>query len=201
MAKTRGGEGFAMIPNSLERCGLLTPKAMSLYLCLKSHAGTSNRTWLSHKTIATESNNSQSAVKTGLNELRELGLVTWKGRLRPTDGRQTSNDYVLKDPSGVLVRLSKATPQPSEDYQEEQPLEEQLLNSSSKGRARVRNVPTDAKPATEKQLNLLEDLFEELNTDFESNLTAEERDYLSRYDADVLINELKTVKWKEDLYG
>jgi hypothetical protein len=80
-------------------------------------------------------------------------------------------------------------------------LEEQLLNSSSKGRARVRNVPTDAKPATEKQLNLLENLFEELNTDFESNLTAEERDYLSRYDADVLINELKTVKWKEDLYG
>lgn len=124
MAKTKGGEGFAMIPNSLARCGLLTPKAMSLYLCLKSHAGTSNRTWLSHKTIATESNNSQSAVKTGLNELRELGLVTWKGRRWPIDGRQTSNDYVLKDPSGVLVRLSKATPQPSEDHQEEQPLEE-----------------------------------------------------------------------------
>lgn len=201
MSKKQSQTGFAMIPNSLARCGKLTPKAMVIFLCLKSHAGTSNRTWLNHKTISRESNISLSAVKTGLKELRDLGLVTWKGQIRLSDGRQTSNKYFLRDDQTVLSSLYTPTHQFSESYQIEEPIEEKLLNSSSKGRARVRNVPSKEMPATDKQFELLSTLFEELGSDLESNLDSEEIDQLSRYDADVLINELKTEKWKEEAYG
>lgn len=201
MAKNQTQNGFAMIPNLLARCGKLTPKAMAIYLCLKSHAGTSNRTWLNHKTIAREANVSLSTVKTGLNELRGLGLVSWKGRVRPTDGRQTSNNYVLHDSEVVLGRLFTTTHQSVESYQVEELFEEKILNSSSQGRARVRNSPSEDKPATAKQLELLSKLFEELNTDMDSNLTFEERCNLSRLDADLLIKELKTEKWKDEHYG
>jgi hypothetical protein len=126
--------------------------------------------------------------------------VSWKGRIRPSDGRQTSNNYVLHDNEVVLGRLLTPTHQSAETYQVEEPLEEELLNSSSKGRARVRNSPSEEKPATGKQIELLSRLFEELNTDIDSNLTLEERYNLSRYDADLLINELKSVKWKEEAY-
>ncbi len=193
--------GFAMIPNTLARCGKLTPKAMAIFLCLKSHAGTSNRTWLNHKTISRESNVSLSAVKTGLKELRSLGLVTWKGQVRKSDGRQTSNNYVLRDDQTVLTSLLTPTHQLLESHQVEEPIEEKLLNSSSKGRARVRNVPSKEIPASDKQLELLSTLFEELGSDLEANLNTQDIDQLSRYEADVLINELKTEKWKEERYG
>lgn len=201
MAGNKKQNGFAMIPNALARCGKLTPKAMAIYVCLKSHAGSTNRTWLTHKSIAREANVSPSSVKTGLNELRDLGLVTWKARVRPTDGRQTSNNYALHDNEGVLGRLFTTTHQPAENYQVEEPVEEEQLNSSSKGRARVRNSPSDEKPATDKQLELISQIFEELGSDFDSNLSVDERNNLSRSDADVLINELKAMKWKEELYG
>lgn len=194
-------DGFSMLPNALSRCGKLTPKAMSIFVCLKSHAGTSNRTWLSHNTIARESRNSPSAVKTGLNELKQLGLVTWKGRIRPTDGGQTSNVYHLHDTREVLAGLLATTPQSVGDYQVEEPIEEKLLNSSSKGRALVRNVPSKDKPATETQLRLLKTLCEELSLDFSDHLTDAERDNLSRYDADVLFKELKAEKFKREHYG
>ena len=194
-------DGFTMLPNALSRCGKLTPKAMSIFVCLKSHAGTSNRTWLSHNTIAKESRNSPSAVKTGLIELKQLGLVTWKGRIRPTDGGQTSNMYHLHDTREVLARLFTTTPQSLDDYQVEEPIEEKLLNSSSKGRAIVRNVPSKDKPATDTQIRLLKSLCEELSLDFGDHITASERDKLSRYDADVLFKELKAEKYKREYYG
>jgi hypothetical protein len=190
--------GFAMIPNSLARCGKLTPKAMAVYLCLKSHAGTSNRTWLAHKTISKESNVSETAVKSALRELNSLGLVTWKKRIRPTDGRQTTNDYLLHDSDSILGRLFPPGPQASETYQVEEPIEEELLNSSSKGRARVRNIPSADKPASDKQIELLRSLFIELNSDLESNIKTEELDRMSCLAADEWINELKREKWKAE---
>lgn len=194
-------DGFSMMPNALSRCGKLTPKAMAIFICLKSHAGTTNRTWLSHSTIALESRNSPSAVKTGLNELKQLGLVTWKGRIRPTDGAQTSNMYYLHDTREVLARLLTTTPQSFEDYQVEQPIEEKLLNTSSKGRVIVRNVPSKDKPATDTQIRLLKSLCEELSLDFGDHITASELDNLSRYDADLLFKELKAEKFKREHYG
>jgi hypothetical protein len=189
-------DGFSMMPNALSRCGKLTPKAMAIFVCLKSHAGTSNRTWLSHRTIAFESGNSPSAVKTGLQELKQLGLVTWKGRIRSTDGGQTSNMYHLHDTREVLGRLYQPSPQSFEDYQEEKPNEEKLLNSSSKGRAKVRNIPSREKPATEAQIALLSSLFDELSLNSSDHFTEKERENLSRYEADELIKELKIEKYR-----
>lgn len=201
MAKTKSNVGFAMISNDLARCGKLTPKAMVTFVCLKSHAGTSNRTWPSHKKLALETNQSVSAVKEALKELKEVGLVSWKGRIRESDGRQTSNNYSIHDSPNVIARLSATTPQSSENHQVEEPLEEKQLNSSSKGRAKVRNVPSKERPATQKQLDLLSNIYIELGTDLESNLTFDQREDLSMYDADSLINELKRAKWKEEAYG
>jgi hypothetical protein len=97
--------------------------------------------------------------------------------------------------------LYRTAPQPPENYQEEEPLEEQLLNSSSKGRAKVRNVPSHEKPASNKQLELITVLFEEIDSDIAADLTAAAQEDLSRYDADNLIRELKVLKWRQELYG
>ena len=200
MGKTLRQEGFAMIPNSLARCGLLTPKALSIYLCLKSHAGTSNRTWLAHKTISKESNNSLSAVKSGLRELRALGLVEWKGRIRSSDGRQTSNDYILRDSAIVIRGLLQSAPQSSDAHQVEAPIEEQLLNSSSKGRAKVRNDPSPDLPATVEQIDLIESLYTEGGMHIEDHYSEVDIAQWSRLDAHELIQELKLDKWKAEAF-
>ena len=102
--------GFAMIPNVIARSGRLNPNSLAVYVCLKSHAGTTNKTWVSHKTISKEIKLSVSAVKTALNQLKEVGLIDWQGRIRPTDGRQTSNDYRIFDSERHLGRHFLAAP-------------------------------------------------------------------------------------------
>lgn len=194
-------EGFAMVPNRIARCGALTPKAMVVYLCLKSHAGTSGRTWLGHTTISKESHLSKSAVKAGLNELRILGLVSWKGRIRDSDGRQTTNDYRIHDSDAHLRSLFPTDPQSSGVHQVEEPSKEELLNSSFQKRARVRNEGRDDMPATSKQISLIQILETELGVS-EWQLTSHDSlSQKSRREADEFIQELKIDKYKKELYG
>jgi hypothetical protein len=194
-------EGFAMVPNRIARCGALTPKAMVVYLCLKSHAGTSGRTWLGHTTISKESHLSKSAVKAGLNELRILGLVSWKGRIRDSDGRQTTNDYRIHDSDAHLRSLFPTDPQSSGVHQVEEPSKEELLNSSFKKRARVRNEGRDDMPATSKQVTLIQILETELGTSEWQMTSHDILSQKSRREANELIQELKINKYKKELYG
>jgi hypothetical protein len=194
-------EGFAMVPNRIARCGALTPKAMVVYLCLKSHAGTSGRTWLGHTTISKESHLSKSAVKAGLNELRILGLVSWKGRIRDSDGRQTTNDYRIHDSDAHLRGLFPTAPQSSRVHQVEEPSKEELLNSSFKKRARVRNEGRDDMPATSKQVTLIQILETELGTSEWQLTPIESLSQKSRKEADEIIQGLKIDKYKQELYG
>jgi hypothetical protein len=194
-------EGFAMVPNRIARCGALTPKAMVVYLCLKSHAGTSGRTWLGHTTISKESHLSKSAVKAGLNELRVLGLVSWKGRIRDSDGRQTTNDYRIHDSDAQLRSLFPTDPQSSHVHQVEEPSKEELLNSSFGKRARVRNEGRDDMPATSKQVSLIQILETELGIPEWRMSSHDHLSQKSRREANDLIQELKIDKYKRELYG
>jgi len=199
-------DGFAMIPNVIARSGRLNPNSLAVYVCLKSHAGTTNKTWVSHKTISKEIKLSVSAVKTALKQLREVGLIDWKGRIRPTDGRQTSNDYRILDSERHLGRLFPTTPQSSKSYQEEEPIEEESieekpLNSPFPKRGRKRNQPSDQEPATAKQFELIRELFIEHPGYIGTEPTIQEFDQMSKADADYLITEIKVSKWKEEMYG
>ncbi|WP_415274222.1 helix-turn-helix domain-containing protein [Aquiluna sp. Uisw_065] len=194
-------DGFAMIPNVIARSGRLNPNALAVYVCLKSHAGTTNKTWVSHKTISKEVKLSVSAVKTALKQLKEVGLIDWKGRIRPTDGRQTSNDYQILDSERRLARLFPTTPQSSGSYQEEQSIEEESLNTPLSKRGRKRNQPSDQEPATAKQFELIRELFIEHPGYIGTEPTIQEFDQMSKADADYLINEMKVSKWKEEMYG
>ncbi len=122
--------GFAMIPNVIARSGRLNPNSLAVYVCLKSHAGTTNKTWVSHKTISKEIKLSVSAVKTALNQLKDVGLIDWQGRIRPTDGGMTSNDYRIFDSERHLARHFLAAPQSSKSYQEEEPIEEESIEKN-----------------------------------------------------------------------
>ena len=198
--------GFAMIPNVIARSGRLNPNSLAVYVCLKSHAGTTNKTWVSHKTISKETKISVSAVKTALKQLKEVGLIDWKRRIRPTDGRQTSNDYRIFDSERHLGRLFPTTPQSSKSYQEEEPIEEESieekpLNTPFPKRGRKRNQPSDQEPATAKQFELISQLFIEHPDFLGTEPTIQEFDQMSKADADYLINEIKVSKWKEEMYG
>ena len=198
--------GFAMIPNVIARSGRLNPNSLAVYVCLKSHAGTTNKTWVSHKTISKEIKLSVSAVKTALNQLKEVGLIDWQGRIRPTDGGMTSNDYRIFDSERHLARHFLAAPQSSESYQEEEPIEEESieakpLNTPLQKRGRKRNQPSDQEPATAKQFELIRELFIEHPDFLGTEPTTQEFDQMSKADADYLINEIKVSKWKEEMYG
>jgi biotin operon repressor len=199
-------DGFAMIPNVIARSGKLTPNSLAVYVCLKSHAGTTNKTWVSHKTISKETKISVSAVKTALKQLKEVGLIDWKGRTRPSDGRRTSNDYRILDSERHLGRLFPTTPQSSKSYQEEEPIEEESidekpLNTPFPKLGRKRNQPSDQEPATAKQFELIRELFIEQPNYLGTEPTIQEFDQMSKADADYLINEIKVSKWKEEMYG
>jgi biotin operon repressor len=194
-------DGFAMIPNVIARSGKLTPNALAVYVCLKSHAGTTNKTWVSHKTISKETKMSVSAVKTALKQLKEVGLIDWKGRTRPSDGRQTSNDYRILDGERHLARLFPTTPQSSESYQVEESLQEETLNTPFPKRGPKRNQPSDQEPATIRQSQLIRQLFIEQPNYLGTEPTIQEFDQMSKADADYLINEIKVSKWKEEIYG
>jgi predicted ArsR family transcriptional regulator len=193
--------GFAMIPNVIARSGRLNPNALAVYVCLKSHAGTTNKTWVSHKTISKEVKLSVSAVKTALKQLKEVGLIDWKRRIRPTDGRQTSNDYQILDSERHLARLFPTTPQSAGSYQEEESIEEESLNTPFPKRGRKRNQPSDQEPATAKQFELIRELFIEHPYFLGTEPTIQEFDQMSKADADYLISDIKVSKWKEEMYG
>lgn len=190
-----------MIPNVIARSGRLSPYAVAVFVCLKSHAGTTSRTWVSHKTISKETKISISRVKTALQELREFGLIDWKGRIRQSDGRQTSNDYRILDGEKRLARLFMASPKPLDGYQEEESLEEESLNTSFVKRGRKRNLPSDRDPATERQFHLIRELFLETPDFLGTEPSNHEFMQMSKADADLLINDIKQWKWKEDMYG
>lgn len=100
----RQAVGFAVVPNWMIRNTTISAYAIAVYAALASHSGRGGIT-PSHETLATESRCSERKVRDALNELRDLGVVTWTRR--QARGGRTSNEYFLH-PNGPEVPASGA---------------------------------------------------------------------------------------------
>jgi hypothetical protein len=87
-------QGWAAIPNWIVRDDSISGNAKLVYICLSSRTDRAGETWPSHALIAKEARLSASTVKVALNELRSLGLVSWKQQQNPAGGL-TSNRYFI----------------------------------------------------------------------------------------------------------
>jgi len=86
--------GFAVVPRWLVEDTTISGAAKLTYLALSSRIDRQNIAWPSHKRLAAETGTSVSTVQRALRELQDLGVVTWRPRMRDDSG-QTSNEYRL----------------------------------------------------------------------------------------------------------
>lgn len=99
-------KGWTPLPHSLARAGIkIKPAEMRVLTVLASH-GLEN-TWVSHRTIASESGMGVTAVKDNLKRLREKGIIDWTERKRSTGGRTSNNYTILVDMWGGVDRPAK----------------------------------------------------------------------------------------------
>jgi len=81
-------EGFSKIPNFIILDPALTCQDRSVFSVLCFHAFEKEWCNPSQKTISTEANVSERAVRNSLKKFKRMGYITWKGTLK-------SNRYVL----------------------------------------------------------------------------------------------------------
>ena len=75
---TNTGGGFAAVPRWLQ--GRLTPQQLALFVALQWYADSDGFCWPSHPTLARDLQSSRRTVQRTLNQLREMGLVSWEER-------------------------------------------------------------------------------------------------------------------------
>lgn len=85
--------GFAMIPNWMIRDTTISAYGIAVFAALASHSGRGG-IHPSHATLAAEARCSERKVRDALNELRDLGVITWNRRRDPRLG-QITNTYTL----------------------------------------------------------------------------------------------------------
>jgi hypothetical protein len=84
--------GYAVIPRWLQRDPAVTIYAKAVYVALSSRADEHGVCWPSHAVIAEESSMGVRKVADALQELRDLGAVTWEQQVSGRSGQQ-SNRY------------------------------------------------------------------------------------------------------------
>lgn len=103
----KGGDGFGMIPRHLR--GHLTAIELAVYVALSWRLDEQGCAYPSHKTLADEAGTSVASARRALETLRDLGLVTWEGRLDPA-GDKTSNLYRIAVHRAVDPEQTSAHP-------------------------------------------------------------------------------------------
>lgn len=88
-------QAFAAIPNWMVRDTSISGHAKLVYISLISRTSRTNASWPSHALIGAECGIGVTSVKTALNELKTLGLISWEKRTRE-DGGATSNMYFIQ---------------------------------------------------------------------------------------------------------
>lgn len=88
-------QAFAAIPNWMVRDTSISGHAKLVYISLMSRTSRTNASWPSHALIGRECGIGVTSVKSALNELKTLGLVSWEKRTRD-DGGATSNMYFIQ---------------------------------------------------------------------------------------------------------
>lgn len=149
---------FVMISNDLVRSGKFPPHELAVYLNLKSRKGNKQSAHPSHATIAKETAMSVTKVKLCIRHLEELGYL----KVTPQyigPGKQTSNNYVIFD---TPTRYKKSAPGARRGYEEDSLEEDTNTNSPKNLGERTWRHLKEGKPATEKQIEYILILHEEL---------------------------------------
>jgi hypothetical protein len=154
---------FVMISNDLVRSGKFRPHELAVYINLKSRKGPKQCAWPSHSRIAKETAMSVTKVKLCIRHLEELGYLKVTHQFIGP-GRQTSNNYVIFDtPTRFMKTAPGARRVYKEDSLEEDSLEEDTNTNSPKNLGeRTWKHLKEGKPATEKQIEYILILHEEL---------------------------------------
>lgn len=92
MTNTPDYGGYSAVPRKLVYDQSVSGHAKLVYMCLAARINGDHEAWPSHALIGREAGIGVTSVKKGLQELKDLGLVSWERRLMP-DGSQTSNRY------------------------------------------------------------------------------------------------------------
>lgn len=125
-------EGFAIAPNWMVRDPSIPARAKVVFLVLSSHTGRDGAWYMGHRQIAEEAGCSVPTVIRALNELRDLGLVTWDKRtanggllenvyrvhLTPPSDHQRQDPPVTHDTT-LLSPVTEQKEEPQEEPQEE----------------------------------------------------------------------------------
>jgi hypothetical protein len=88
-----GTPGFAIVPNWMIRDTNISAYGIAVFVALASHSGPGG-IYPSHATLAAESRCSERKVRAALNELKDIGVITWTKRRDPKLG-QITNTYTL----------------------------------------------------------------------------------------------------------
>lgn len=85
--------GFAAIPNWIVRDKTITAHEKLVYMVLSSKIGDAGSWFTGHGEIAEEAGISVSSVQRALTQLKDRGIVSWKGRIDPESGARLGNAY------------------------------------------------------------------------------------------------------------
>jgi hypothetical protein len=100
--------GFAQMPVWLQRSTTVSGPAKLTYLALSSRADENGECYPSHELIAQEASCSVATVKRVLQDLRALGVVSWKKRPRQDGTGQSSNTYKITIAKQPVDNFGKA---------------------------------------------------------------------------------------------
>jgi len=97
----------------------LSSSAVHIYTALLSYANNdTHECYPSHNTLAELVGKSVSTVRRALDELKDFGAITWRGRLEGDTTNQTSNTYYLPQQRGeVQVTFSDNTDSEPVEYE------------------------------------------------------------------------------------
>lgn len=91
--------GFGVVPFVILRNPKIAPELKTLYLLILSYAWYEGLSWPGQKRLAMELGLSESTVRRQLNQLKNLGLLSWKQR-----GLNQTNLYTINQIPKILVR-------------------------------------------------------------------------------------------------
>lgn len=148
--EAKSPEGFAQMPRWLQRSKDVSPWAKLVYLALSSRMDKHGQAHPSHRLLAEECSCSIPTVKRALDELRQLGVITWAAR-RLDNESQTSNLYTVGVAAAPSEVLAGAAPQVSQNRGQVSQIHPPVLTDPPPGSHRS----TNESQVNESQVNEL----------------------------------------------
>jgi len=153
-------QGFGIIPNWLVRESKLSAYALLVYIALSGRTNKNGECWPSLRLLAKEARCSQSTARRAMKELQSVGIIQVTGRVRKSDGGQTSNIYRVLIGKGDNPVSDRHGPMFIEEAQEED-TDEQDVNEKLKSTLESGRVISHSSTVTasEAQIRFLADCY------------------------------------------